>query len=76
MTSRFFADFFTPLVTRHKRSDPPQIWHHKSSYTPQKNKQISSFKRNMFQINSIVVCVEKENNYMSKNFQDISFVFS
>jgi len=36
---------------------------------PQKNKQMSSFKRNMFRINSIVVRVEGENNYMSKNLK-------
>jgi len=34
---------------------------------PKKNKQTSNFKRNMFRINSIVVRVKKENNYMSKH---------
>lgn len=58
-----------PLVTRrHKRSDPLK-YDVTNLPTPLKNKQTSNFKRNMFRINSIVVRVEGENNYMSKNLK-------
>ena len=69
MMSRFLGRFLTPLplvTRRHKRSDPLK-YDVTNLPTPLKNKQMSNFKRNMFRINSIVVRVEGENNYMSNN---------
>jgi len=66
MTSRFFGQFLTPLPLVTKGQTPLK-YDVTNLSTPQKNKQASSFKRNMFRINSIVVRVEGENNYMSKN---------
>src|SRR6218665_2881079 len=68
MTSRFLGRFLAPLplvTRRHKRSDPSNMT--SQIFLPLENKQTSNFKRNMFRINFIVVHVEGENNYMSKN---------
>ena len=67
MTSRFFGQFLTPSSHVVTKGQTPLKYYVTNLPPPLKDKQTSNFKRNMFRINSIVVHVEGENNYMSKN---------